>query len=99
MDETLKLVLAWFAGISLGAIFFGGLWWTVRRGVSSKQPAVWFFASLIVRVSVALPGFYFASGGDWERLLACLVGFTSASLLVARLTNLKEPGLGHAPYA
>ena len=25
------------------AIFFGGLWWTIRRSVSSKQPALLFF--------------------------------------------------------
>ena len=47
MNETLSLVLALVAGVLLGAIFFGGLWWTVRKGVSSKQPALWFFGSLL----------------------------------------------------
>ena len=32
MNEALTLVLAWLAGGVLGAIFFGGLWWTVRKG-------------------------------------------------------------------
>jgi len=40
MTELLILALA--AGLVLGAIFFGGLWWTVRKGVSSKYPALWF---------------------------------------------------------
>ena len=40
--KLLTLVLAWVAGVVLGAIFFGGLWWTVRKGVSSKRPALWF---------------------------------------------------------
>ena len=42
MNESLTLALAWVAGVLLGAIFFGGLWWTVRKGVSSQQPALWF---------------------------------------------------------
>ena len=61
MNETLTLVLAWVAGVVLGAIFFGGLWWTVRKGVSSQRPALWFFGSLLLRMSIALAGFYFVS--------------------------------------
>jgi F1F0 ATPase subunit 2 len=33
----------------LGTIFFGGLWWTIRKGISSKQPAALFFFSLLLR--------------------------------------------------
>ena len=40
MSETLALILTLLAGVLLGAIFFGGLWWTIRRSVSSKQPAL-----------------------------------------------------------
>ena len=36
MNDMLTLVLAGVAGGILGAIFFGGLWWTVRKGGSSK---------------------------------------------------------------
>ena len=38
MNEVLLLALALSAGMLLGAVFFGGLWWTVRMGVSSEQP-------------------------------------------------------------
>jgi F1F0 ATPase subunit 2 len=87
MNETLALALAWAAGGALGAIFFGGLWWTVRRGVSSKQPAVWFCGSLLLRMTVALAGFYFVGRGHWERLLLCLLGFVMARLAVTWLTR------------
>jgi F1F0 ATPase subunit 2 len=50
MNETVILVLAGGAGVLLGAFFFGGLWWTVRRGLSSKRPAFWFLGSLLLRV-------------------------------------------------
>jgi len=87
MNETLTLVLAWVAGGVLGTMFFGGLWWTIRKGVSSKQPALWLFGSLLLRMSIALAGFYFVSGGHWERLLACLLGFVLARLVVTWLTR------------
>jgi F1F0 ATPase subunit 2 len=66
MNETLRLVLASGAGLLLGAIFFGGLWWTVQKGVSSKRPAVWFMISLLVRMSIVLLGFYFVGSGWWR---------------------------------
>jgi F1F0 ATPase subunit 2 len=85
--EPLILVLALVAGISLGALFFGGLWWTIRKGVSSKQPALWFFGSLLLRMSIALTGFYLVGRGHWERLLVCLLGFLIARLIVTQFTG------------
>jgi len=90
MNETLILVLALATGILLGAIFFGGLWWTVQKGVSSKRPALWFFGSLLLRTSIALVGFYFIARGHWERLLVCLLGFVMARLIVMWLTRAAE---------
>ena len=103
MNEVLLLALALSAGVLLGAVFFGGLWWTVRKGVSSEQPAFWFFGSLLLRMSIALAGFYFVSGGHWKRLLACLLGFVMARIIVTRLTRAAEKPTylaqeaGHAP--
>jgi F1F0 ATPase subunit 2 len=82
MHETLTLALAWAGGALLSGFFFGGLWWTVRKGVTSRCPALWFVGSLIVRMSAAVAGFYFVSGGRRERLLLCLLGFFMASLFV-----------------
>jgi F1F0 ATPase subunit 2 len=90
MSETLALVLAWIAGGTLGAFFFGGLWWTVRKSLASDKPALWVFGSLLLRMGVTMTGFYFVSGGDWRRLLSCLVGFVMARQLVTRLTRLPE---------
>jgi F1F0 ATPase subunit 2 len=87
MNDAFFLVLAFVTGVLLGAIFFGGLWWTVRRGVSSKQPALWFFGSLLVRMSATLVGFYLVGAGHWERLMLCLLGFVIARLAVTCLTR------------
>jgi len=100
MSEPLALVsalvLPLIAGVLLGMFFFGGLWWTIRRGVSSKQPAALFFFSLLLRTASALAGFYFVARGDWRRVLSCLVGFILARILVtwrtrAPIENAKRP--------
>ena len=87
MNETVMLVLAGGAGVLLGAIFFGGLWWTVRKGVSSQRPALWFLGSMLVRTGIVVVGFYVVSDGRWQRLVAGLLGFVIARLLVTRLTR------------
>ena len=104
MSSFLSLALSLVAGALLGAIFFGGLWWTVRKGVASQRPALWFVGSLLLRMSVALAGFYFASGGRWERLLVCLLGFVVARLVVTWLIRPSTENqtrsareAGHAP--
>jgi F1F0 ATPase subunit 2 len=96
MNEALRLMLAWLAGGMLGAMFFGGLWWTVRKAVASPCPALWFLGSIMLRMSLALAGFYLASGGQWQRLLACLLGFVMARLVVTWLTR-TSPEAPHAP--
>jgi F1F0 ATPase subunit 2 len=87
MHETLTGALVWAVGVGLGAMFFGGLWWTVRKGAASAQPALWFLGSLLLRMSLTMVGFYFASNGRWERLLLCLLGFLMARLVVTWLTR------------
>lgn len=85
MNEPLALLWASIAGLTFGAIFFGGLWWTVRRGAASRRPALWFAASLLLRLTVVLGGIYLVAGSHWERLLVCLIGFTAARLAATRL--------------
>jgi F1F0 ATPase subunit 2 len=87
MNETLTLVLALVTGVLLGVMFFGGLWWTVRKGVSSERPALWFLGSLLLRTISTVTGFYFVARGDWQRLLMCLLGFVIARPIVTRLTR------------
>lgn len=103
MNEIVMPVLAGVAGLLLGALFFGGLWWTVNRGVASPYPALWFVGSLLVRMGVTLAGFYTVSGGRWERLVPCLLGFFAARFVVTWMTrparadhNPSEREAGHA---
>jgi len=85
MSEISILITALLAGVLLGMIFYGGLWWTVRRGVSSKSLNVWLIVSFPFRAIVAVSGFYLVSRRDWRSLLVCLLGFLIARICVTRL--------------
>lgn len=87
MNEPLLIILSGLAGVVLGGLFFGGLWWTVRRGLASPRPALWFLGSLLVRTGIVLAGFYLVAQGDWKALSASLLGFIAARFLVMRLTR------------
>ena len=88
MTEAASFLMALLAGLALGIVFFGGLWWTVRRGLSSQQAGLWFSASLLLRTGITVTGFYFVSQGEWPRLLACLLGFLLGRISVTRWTRL-----------
>ena len=87
MSEPLTMALACVAGLLLGAVFFGGLWWTVRKGVSSSRPAALFFGSLLLRMSLVLAGLYLVGHEHPERLMVCLLGIVVARFVVMRLTR------------
>jgi F1F0 ATPase subunit 2 len=105
MNEMANLTWALLAGLSFGAMFFGGLWWTVRRSMSARHPAFWLLGSVMLRTSVALAGFYFVGRDDWERLVVCLVGFVLARIIVMRATSARQNRMrqqaevAHAPDA
>ena len=87
MNDFLILALELVAGLLLGAFFFGGLWWTVRKGVKSERVVLWFFGSMLLRTGVIMLGFYLLLGDSWQRMLAGLFGFFIARLIVIRLTR------------
>src|ERR1700729_175330 len=87
MNDTLTLMLVWLTGAMLGTIFFGGLWWTIRKGITSRQPAFWFTGSLLFRTAVTLAGFYLVGHEHWKRLIVCLIGFVMARFVVMRLNR------------
>ena len=60
MNEILYTVLVFIAGLVLGTLFFGGLWFTVMTSITSKTPALWIISSFFVRVGLTMLGFFVA---------------------------------------
>jgi F1F0 ATPase subunit 2 len=101
MHEILDRLFAWAlmlipplaAGVFLGSVFFLGLWWTVRRAVTSPRPGYWFAGSMLVRTGLALAGFHLLltlPGEGWKTLFAGLLGFIIARLAATRLLLLQN---------
>lgn len=87
MGESLVHAGMFVAGLLLGVFFFGGLLWSVRRGLSVARPWLWFLVSWLVRMSVVLVGFYLLSDGRWQRLVICAAGFLVSRFVVMRLAS------------
>ncbi|MEO7028161.1 MAG: ATP synthase subunit I [Acidobacteriaceae bacterium] len=87
MIEQILTACALFAGVLIGILFFGGLWWTVQKVTSSRQPGLLFAASFLLRTVLTLAAFYLIGSGSWQRLLVCLIGFVLGRMLVKRLSQ------------
>ena len=88
MSDIGPVIGALAIGIFLGALFFGGLWWTVRRGLTAANPAWWFGVSALARMAMTLSGLYFVARAGWPSLVACLCGLLIARVAATRLTRL-----------
>ncbi len=93
---ALTLALDFIAGLLLGAVFYGGLWWTVRR-VSGGAGALCLVTSFLLRSLIVLAGFYAIARGTWHGAAACCVGFFGACIAGTRFTRL--PPSASAPLA
>ena len=75
------------AGMALGALYFVGLWQTVKRLPQTEGRGLLLLVSLVARLSVLLAIFYvLLQDGRWERLAAVLIGFVvMRKILTVRL--------------
>jgi len=89
MNDILYFLLTFLLGLISGVLFFGGLWFTVKKALGAKTPALWFLLSFIMRTSITLFGFYFASA-TWQSLLTCLSGFIIARYLIKQFARVNE---------
>ncbi len=78
------LILSLLMGFLLGLFFFGSLWITVRQLPTTQQPVRLVLGSLLGRLAIALLGFYLIMDGQWQRVLAALIGFVIARRVLVR---------------
>lgn len=81
------IIAALAAGMVLGAVFFGGLRWTVCHGLNATVPAVWFGLSALLRMAVTLSGLYYVARLGLPSLITCLCGLLIARGAVKRFTR------------
>jgi F1F0 ATPase subunit 2 len=88
LGETTLLLRALSVGVLIGGIFYSGLWWTVRHGLTKKHIGIWVLGSFVLRTCIAVSGFYLAARDNWHALLACFIGFLLARVGVTRFTRI-----------
>lgn len=88
MSDIGPIIGALAIGILLGALFFGGLWWTVRRGLTAANPALWFGVSALSRMAMTVSGLYYVARAGWPSLVASLCGLLIARVAATRLTRI-----------
>jgi F1F0 ATPase subunit 2 len=71
-------------GIGAGALYFAGLRWTVDRLNTVRRPGLWTLASFLLRAAMLVTVFGAVGQGRWERIIACLAGFTIVRLAALR---------------
>ena len=81
------LAVALAAGMALGALFFGGLWWTVNRGLTAAVPAAWFGLSALLRMAAVVYGLYCFARLGLASLTACVCGLLLARTAIRYLTR------------
>ncbi|HDT13093.1 MAG TPA: ATP synthase subunit I [Candidatus Aminicenantes bacterium] len=90
MNEIGKGVCFALLGAGIGSLYFGGLWWTVRRLPRSGRPQLLALGSFLARAGLALAGLMFvARSGRWQDLAAAFLG-----LMAVRWILLGRWGLG-----
>lgn len=87
MNEIIEIIIIFICGIILGVIFFGGLWLTVKKGITSKMPGILFVASFFIRTVITLLGFYFLGANNPKNMAACLVGFVVTRFAIKYYTK------------
>jgi F1F0 ATPase subunit 2 len=80
----MNVIIPFATGLVLGTFCFGGLWWTVTRGVRSHNPALWLLLSAMGRLALVFAGIYLVARNGLADLLFCLIGFVVSRALVIR---------------
>lgn len=77
-------IVAYLTGLALGAIFFGGLYLSVRRMPKQKHPAAFMFIGTTIRMVILLSGFYLLRKEGSLVLVLTLLGVISVRIVMVR---------------
>jgi F1F0 ATPase subunit 2 len=97
MPELVRLLVPAVGGASIAALYFGGLWWTVRRLPEASHPAALVLGSFVGRAVLAALGFTVLLAGDPVRLAVALVAFLAVRAVAVRRVRLGAAPAGGAP--
>lgn len=90
IHKVIPLLVSFLAGLAMGALFFGGLWITVKKSMTSKYTAMLFLLSFLVRMALVISGFYYLAQFGWPIMFVALTGFLAARILTTHFIKRLE---------
>jgi len=100
MNENMNILISFFTGLVIGALFFYGLWITLTKLTTLNMPSLWVFGSSLFRIMMSLAGLSFVifldSEGQLKRVILFLFGFLIARYLMTKIVNFKSIEEDHA---
>ncbi len=92
MSEIAPAVGLFVLGLALAVVYFGGLWWTVRRLDAARRPGLLLSVSTILRLALVIGVLAMLVTDHWRDFFICLAGFLiGRALLHWRLAHLHQP--------
>lgn len=75
------------AGLVLGGLYFGGLWWSVARLKKVERKKLFLFISWVVRSVLLCGGLYALAVYDAQALLSGAAGLLAARFAIVRFVK------------
>lgn len=93
-------ILGYLIGLTLGLIFFGGLYLSVRNISGHKHPAAYMLIGTTLRMFILLTGFFLLRNQGAIVMIMALLGVMSVRLVMVRwqkkeLVDKKDDEVGH----
>jgi len=84
-------ILSVLTGVALGLFFYGGLWFTVRRLLTSDHPVLLTLGSFWIRLLVVLAAFLFLTKQGIEYVALAMASFILGRLAVSKFLPARRP--------
>lgn len=78
-------------GFALGVLYFLGLWLTLRDLPAKKHLRFKIVLSFFVRAGLLAAAFFYLMGHNWQRMVALIMGFWLARLVMIRRVKTNFP--------
>lgn len=97
--DVTRWAVAFLGGGLLGLCYFGGLWLTLKKILEKRWPQRWLGVSLLVRLTVALTGFWAVARTDAGAFFFAVGGFFLVRIVLTRKIESKGEGRHHATHS
>jgi len=89
------MLLAFFVGIILGIVFFGGLYVSGQKMNKVKHPGLFMAASFFVRIAIVAAGVFLIRDGGFQNMLLALGGMILVRLVMTAKVKKRTKNAGH----